>query len=87
MYNELVIPSIGLGTLRLCADNCVSIIKKALELGYRHIEKLSKMFVTRDTFRCALLIKYPSSSTVSITSDACPIQVQGHSLMKGCDTI
>lgn len=38
MYNELLIPSIGLGTLRLCGDDCVSIIKKALELGYRHID-------------------------------------------------
>ena len=38
MYNELTIPSIGLGTLRLCGEDCISIIKKALELGYRHID-------------------------------------------------
>lgn len=38
MHTELVIPPIGLGTLRLCGEDCISIIKKALELGYRHID-------------------------------------------------
>lgn len=37
-HNELVLPFIGLGTLRLCGEDCVSIIKKALDLGYRHID-------------------------------------------------
>lgn len=38
MYNALIIPPIGLGTLRLCGEDCISIIKKGLELGYRHID-------------------------------------------------
>lgn len=38
MYNELTIPPVGLGTLRLCGEDCIAIIKKALELGYRHID-------------------------------------------------
>lgn len=38
MHNELTIPPIGLGTLRLCGEDCISMIKKALELGYRHID-------------------------------------------------
>ncbi len=38
MKSELTIPPIGLGTLRLCGEDCVSMIKNALELGYRHID-------------------------------------------------
>lgn len=38
MYNELIIPPVGLGTLRLCGEDCISIIKKALDLGYRHFD-------------------------------------------------
>lgn len=38
MNNNLIIPSIGLGTLRLCGEECISTIRKAVELGYQHID-------------------------------------------------
>jgi 2,5-diketo-D-gluconate reductase B len=38
MNNEKTIPLLGLGTLRLCGEACISTIRKAIELGYRHID-------------------------------------------------
>ena len=35
---NLIIPPIGLGTLRLNGEACISTIRKAVELGYRHID-------------------------------------------------
>lgn len=38
LNNGIEMPVLGLGTWQLKGDECVSIVKKALELGYRHID-------------------------------------------------
>lgn len=38
LSQSIDIPPIGLGTLRLCDEACISIIRQALEVGYRHID-------------------------------------------------
>ena len=38
MDNEKIIPPIGLGTWKLYGKECETIVRQALELGYRHID-------------------------------------------------
>lgn len=41
LNNETYIPSIGFGTSLVTGDECTQIIKKAIEVGYRHIDTAS----------------------------------------------
>lgn len=41
LNNETYIPSIGFGTSLVTGEECTKIIKKAIELGYRHIDTAS----------------------------------------------
>lgn len=38
LNNQTKIPAIGLGTWQLSGNNCINVVKKSLELGYRHID-------------------------------------------------
>lgn len=38
VHYKLKIPLIGLGTYKLLGDDCVKVIKEALEIGYRHFD-------------------------------------------------
>lgn len=38
LNNEVYIPSIGFGTSLVIGDECIQIIQKAIEVGYRHID-------------------------------------------------
>lgn len=41
LNNENYIPSIGFGTSLITGDACIEVIKKAIEVGYRHIDTAS----------------------------------------------
>lgn len=41
LNNGIYIPSIGFGTSLVTGDECTTIIKKAIEVGYRHIDTAS----------------------------------------------
>lgn len=41
LNNEIYIPSIGFGTSMITGNECIETIKKALEVGYRHIDTAS----------------------------------------------
>jgi len=38
LYEGTEIPVIGLGTWQQEGDKCIEVVKKAIELGYRHID-------------------------------------------------
>lgn len=41
LNNGVYIPSVGFGTSLLTGDECVQVIKKAIDIGYRHIDTAS----------------------------------------------
>jgi 2,5-diketo-D-gluconate reductase B len=52
MQKRADIPDIGLGTYKLLGENCIRIVSKAIELGYRHIDTAFVYENHRDIGKC-----------------------------------
>ena len=42
LNNNIEIPNIGFGTYLLNGQECIDIVKKAIEIGYRHIDTAAR---------------------------------------------
>lgn len=48
---DVKVPALGLGTWRLAGENCQTIVRAALDLGYRHIDTAQLYFNEQDVGR------------------------------------
>lgn len=76
------IPALGLGTWALRGSHCTSIVKHAIELGYKHIDT-ADMYGNHEEVGEA--IKGFDRSTIFLVSKVRPKNLQYHSVIRDCN--
>lgn len=77
-------PAIGLGTWRLVGDECISTIREALELGYRHIDTADMYGNHREVGEG---IRNFSREELFLVSKIIDAELRSENVQKACDRI
>jgi len=82
LKSGLAMPRLGLGTWRLSGDACVSSVKKAIELGYRHIDTAERYNNHRQVGKA---IKGYDRSQLFITTKVWRTDLAYGKVLRACD--
>lgn len=82
LNNKTEIPSIGLGTWELNGSQCIHVVKKSLELGYRHMDT-AEMYMNESEIGIA--IKNFPREKLFITSKVWPEGLDYYKVLAACE--
>ncbi|MBI2446026.1 aldo/keto reductase [Candidatus Micrarchaeota archaeon] len=77
-------PAFGLGTWRLRGDECEHAVRKALELGYRHIDT-AELYRNETQIADAIAASGPTRSELFLTSKVMPQNAHFDGVMAACN--
>ena len=82
LNNSIKMPMIGLGTAELLDEECIKTIKKALEIGYNHLDTAESYMNENEI---GLAIKNFNRDKLFITSKISPIELDFYKVLGACE--
>ncbi len=84
LNKNLLIPIIGLGTWKLKGKVCIEIVKKALELGYKHIDT-AEVYLNEEAIGDAIKKSNIQRNDLFITSKIWPENLNYYKVLASCE--